>query len=122
MVELGEKSNPIFDEIQKDITAHEVIIYMKGTPEAPMCGFSAYVVQLFKKYKVEFKSVNVLANENLRQAIKDFTNWPTIPQIYIKGEFIGGCDILRTLNESGELIELFKKYNIAFQKPEISGA
>lgn len=117
MVELAEKSNPFFEEIQEDITTNDVIVYMKGSPETPMCGFSSFVVQVCKKYGVTFKGVNVLENPELRQAIKDFSNWPTIPQIYIKGEFIGGCDILRDLHESGELAELLEKRGIAFQKP-----
>lgn len=117
MVNVPIKSNQLFEEIQKDILSNNVIIYMKGTPEMPMCGFSGYVVQIFKKYNVEFKGVNVLANEDLRQGIKEFSDWPTIPQIYIKGEFIGGCDILRDLHESDELASLLEKSKISFQKP-----
>jgi monothiol glutaredoxin len=120
MVDVATKPNQLFEEIQNDIASNNVIIYMKGTPEMPMCGFSGYAVQIFKRYNVEFKGVNVLANEDLRQAIKVFSDWPTIPQIYIKGEFIGGCDILRDLHESDELANLLEKSYIVFQKPELT--
>ncbi|MBL0941540.1 MAG: Grx4 family monothiol glutaredoxin [Alphaproteobacteria bacterium] len=120
MVNIPLKTNQLFEDIKKDIASNNVIIYMKGTPEMPMCGFSGYVIQIFKKYNVEFKAVNVLSNEGLRQAIKEFSDWPTIPQIYIKGEFIGGCDILRDLHESNELIQLLEKCQINFQKPALT--
>ena len=101
-------SNPIFDAIKADIDANDVVIFMKGEAEQPLCGFSATVVQIFNHLGVAFKGVNVLADENLRQGIKDFSDWPTIPQIYVKGEFIGGCDITREMFEAGELQALLQ--------------
>jgi monothiol glutaredoxin len=91
------------DAIQQTINAHDVVIFMKGTPEQPMCGFSGVVVQIFDHLGVEFVGVNVLADADIRQGIKDFSNWPTIPQVYVKGEFLGGCDIMREMFQSGEL-------------------
>jgi monothiol glutaredoxin len=98
----------IFAAIRNDITANDVVLYMKGTRDMPMCGFSAAVVQILTSLNIPFKDVNVLASDDLRQGIKDFTNWPTIPQLYIKGEFIGGCDIVREMHQSGELQALLK--------------
>lgn len=95
--------NAIFEKIQKDINENDVVLFMKGTADFPMCGFSSLVVQVLKQLDVPFKDLNVLDDPELRQGIKDFTNWPTIPQLYIKGEFIGGCDIVREMYESGEL-------------------
>ncbi|MBX2834777.1 MAG: Grx4 family monothiol glutaredoxin [Micavibrio sp.] len=96
-------SNPALETIQKEIDNNDVVLFMKGEADAPMCGFSSMVVQVLRHTGVEFKDVNVLADNDLRQGIKDFTNWPTIPQLYIKGEFVGGCDIVREMYESGEL-------------------
>lgn len=98
----------IADQIQSDITANPVVLYMKGTKDMPMCGFSATVVQILNTLDVDYVDRNVLEDAALRQGIKDFTNWPTIPQLYVNGEFIGGCDIVREMYESGELQELFK--------------
>ncbi len=95
--------NAAFESIQKQINENDVVLYMKGTAEFPQCGFSSLVVQVLKQIGVPFKDVNVLEDQDLRQGIKDFTNWPTIPQLYVKGEFIGGCDIVREMYESGEL-------------------
>lgn len=107
-------SNPVFDQIQRDINANDVVLYMKGTKAQPMCGFSAVVVQVLDRVGVkEFKDVNVMADPEIREGIKAFTDWPTIPQLYIKGEFIGGCDIVREMFESGELAELLKEKGIA---------
>ncbi len=90
--------------IKEQITGHAVVLYMKGTPQFPQCGFSASAVQILKACGVdEFFSVNVLEDPDIRQGIKDFGNWPTIPQLYVKGEFVGGADILREMYESGEL-------------------
>lgn len=97
------------DQIKQDIRENNVVLYMKGTAEFPLCGFSATVVQILKKLQISFKDVNVLTDSTLRQGIKDFTNWPTIPQLYVKGQFIGGCDIVKEMFESGELQELFIK-------------
>ncbi|MGB1539948.1 MAG: Grx4 family monothiol glutaredoxin, partial [Rickettsiales bacterium] len=93
--------NPTFEKIRNDINSHDVVLYMKGTKEAPMCGFSAVVVQVLDRLGVkDFQDVNVLEDADVRQGIKDFTDWPTIPQLYVKGEFIGGCDIVREMYES----------------------
>jgi len=91
------------DEIQNDISTHTVMLYMKGTPDEPACGFSAKVVDILETVGTEFGSKNILEDEELRQAIKDFSQWPTIPQLYIKGEFIGGCDVVTELFQTGEL-------------------
>jgi monothiol glutaredoxin len=102
----------ILDQIKNEVSTNEVVLYMKGTAQMPMCGFSNVVAQILKTLGVEFKDVNILENEELRQGIKDYTNWPTIPQLYIKGEFIGGCDIVRELYQSGELTNILKSKNI----------
>ena len=90
-------------KIENLITDNEVCLFMKGTPESPQCGFSMAVTNVLKHLNVNFKGINVLEDENLRQGIKDFSDWPTIPQLYIKKEFIGGCDIIKELFEKGEL-------------------
>ena len=95
-------------EIENEIKRNKVVIYMKGTPDAPMCGFSERAVQTLQSYGVPVKGFNVLASEELRQGIKEFTNWPTIPQIFINGEFVGGADIIAEMHENGELAQLFK--------------
>lgn len=95
--------------IKQQISEHPVVLYMKGTPEFPQCGFSARVVQLLKAAGLsDFFSVNVLENPEIRQGIKDYSDWPTIPQLYVRGEFIGGCDIVTEMAETGELKELFE--------------
>jgi len=91
------------DTIKKTVTENDVVLYMKGTPVFPQCGFSSTVVQILDYVGVEYASVNVLENPEIRQGIKDYNNWPTIPQIFIKGEFIGGCDIVKEMFETGEL-------------------
>ncbi|MFN3700089.1 MAG: Grx4 family monothiol glutaredoxin [Alphaproteobacteria bacterium] len=106
-------STPIFETIQKEIDHHDVVLFMKGTAEFPQCGFSSMVVQILSQSGVDFRDINVLEDNDLREGIKQFTNWPTIPQLYIKGEFIGGCDILREMYESGELGDLLKDKGIA---------
>ena len=99
-------SDPIKEQITKDISENKVMIYMKGTPDFPQCGFSARSVEILKSYKVPFGSRNVLEDENLRQGIKEFSDWPTIPQIFINGEFVGGCDIITEMHQNGELKKL----------------
>ena len=96
------------DQIKKDIAENDVVLFMKGTPMAPMCGFSAAVVQVLTHLGVKYKGINVLADPDVRQGIKDFSNWPTIPQLYVKGEFVGGCDIIREMYQSGELQEMLQ--------------
>ena len=98
----------IKNEIKKIIDTNDVCLFMKGVPDAPQCGFSMTVSNILKHLNVNFKGVNVLDDQNLRQGIKEFSDWPTIPQLYIKGEFIGGCDIVKEMFESGELKSLLK--------------
>jgi monothiol glutaredoxin len=98
----------IRDSIDADIKANRVVLFMKGNKLMPMCGFSAQVVHVLTEYGVEFESRNVLENDELRQGIKEFSEWPTIPQLYVGGEFIGGCDIVLQLHESGELAKVFE--------------
>ena len=98
----------IKDKIKKLISENEVCLFKKGIPESPQCGFSMAVSNVLKHLKVDFKGINVLEDENLRQGIKEFSDWPTIPQLYIKGEFIGGCDIVKEMFEKGELNTLLK--------------
>ncbi len=100
----------IQDTIREQVTTHPVVLYMKGTPQFPQCGFSNSAVQMLKASGVDsFFSVNVLADADIRQGIKDYANWPTIPQLYVKGEFVGGADIMREMYESGELQQLLAK-------------
>lgn len=106
-------SNPVFDRIRDDITSNDVVLYMKGTPIFPQCGFSAAVVQVLSHVGVKFKGVDVLTDPSLRQGIKEFANWPTIPQLYVKGEFVGGCDIIREMYQTGELQELMQTKGVA---------
>lgn len=101
------------DRIQQDITENDVVLYMKGSPVFPQCGFSAAVVQVLSHLGVKFKGVDVLADPGIRQGIKEFSSWPTIPQLYVKGEFVGGCDIVREMYESGELQTLLTEKNVA---------
>ena len=96
--------------IKKQVTENSVVLYMKGSPEAPMCGFSAAAVQILEACGVEdVATVNVLADEDIRQGIKEYSNWPTIPQLYVNGEFVGGADIMREMFQSGELQKVFDK-------------
>jgi monothiol glutaredoxin len=101
-------TNPVFEQIQKDISENDVVLYMKGSKQIPQCGFSATVAQVLERMGVsDYKDVNVLADAEIREGIKAFTDWPTVPQLYVKGEFIGGCDIIREMYQNGELQELF---------------
>ncbi|NBT85348.1 MAG: Grx4 family monothiol glutaredoxin [Alphaproteobacteria bacterium] len=102
----------VHDLIKNDVTTNQIVLYMKGTNQMPQCGFSAVVVQILNTLGVPFKDVNVLEDIEVRQAIKDYSNWPTIPQLYVMGEFIGGCDIVREMYQSGELQELLKEKGI----------
>jgi monothiol glutaredoxin len=104
------------DTIRADIAAHDVVLYMKGTKEMPQCGFSSRVAGVLNYLGVAYKDVNVLADPDVRQAIKDFSDWPTIPQLYVKGEFVGGCDIVTEMTLSGELDQLFDAKGIAYSK------
>jgi monothiol glutaredoxin len=98
----------INDQIKNIINTNDVVLFMKGTPEMPQCGFSMTVCNILKELKVKFNGINVLADPEIRQGIKDFSNWPTVPQLYIKGEFIGGCDIAKEMYEKGELQKILK--------------
>jgi monothiol glutaredoxin len=95
------------DRIQQEIADTPVVLFMKGSPVFPQCGFSAAVVQILSQLGVKFKGVDVLSDPQIRQGIKEFSNWPTIPQLYVKGEFVGGCDIIREMYETGELQQVF---------------
>ena len=110
-------SNPVFDRIQQDITGNPVMLYMKGNAMFPQCGFSARVVQILSHMGVPFQTANVLEDPQLREGIKQFTNWPTVPQLYVSGEFVGGCDIVTEMFQSGELEALLKEKGIAFKTP-----
>ena len=99
----------IKDNLKKTIETNDACLFMKGTPDAPQCGFSMAVSNLLKHLNVKFIGINVLESEELRQGIKDFSDWPTIPQLYVKGEFIGGCDIVKEMFEKGDLKNLFEK-------------
>ena len=101
-------SNPVQERIEREISEHDVVLFMKGTPVFPQCGFSAAVVQILTHLGVKFKGIDVLADPEIRQGIKEFSSWPTIPQLYVKGEFVGGCDIVREMFEAGELGDLLK--------------
>ena len=103
-------------QITNEISSHDVVLFMKGTPVFPMCGFSAAVVEILTNLNIEFNSVNVLDSDEMREGIKTFSNWPTIPQLYIKKEFIGGCDIVKEMHESGELLELFNSKGIKIKE------
>ncbi|MEQ8602005.1 MAG: Grx4 family monothiol glutaredoxin [Marivibrio sp.] len=103
------------ERIQNDVDASDVVLFMKGTPVFPQCGFSAAVVQVLNHLNVPFKGINVLEDDQVRQGIKDFSSWPTIPQLYVKGEFVGGCDIIREMFETGELMEMLQTKGVDVQ-------
>ena len=105
-------TSQISEKIREDIDSNDIVLYMKGTPVFPQCGFSSTVVQMLSNLGVKYKSIDVLMNSDIRQGIKDFSDWPTIPQLYIKGEFLGGCDILTEMYENGELSDHLKKCGI----------
>ena len=102
----------VFDRIKDDIDQNQVTLFMKGTPVFPQCGFSAAVVQILTQMGVKFKGIDVLADPEIRQGIKEFSQWPTIPQLYVKGEFVGGCDIIREMYEAGELQDFLSEKGI----------
>lgn len=108
-------SNPVAERIQAEVDASDVVLFMKGTPVFPQCGFSNTVVQVLTYLGVQFKGVNVLEDEEIRQGIKEFSDWPTIPQLYVKGEFVGGCDIIREMFEQGELRDYLASKEIAME-------
>jgi len=105
----------IDDKIRQQIGGDDVVLYMKGTPVFPMCGFSAQVVQVLSNVGVPFQSYNILDDQDLRQGLKEFSNWPTFPQLYVKGELVGGCDIVREMHESGELGQFLTEKGVALK-------
>jgi len=105
-------TDPVRDFIAKAVADHPVILFMKGVPDQPRCGFSSQVVQILDQLGVDFVGVDVLQSEALRQGIKAFSDWPTIPQLYVKGEFVGGCDIVREMFQAGELQQLFSEKGV----------
>ncbi len=107
--------NPVFDRIRSHVEANPVMLFMKGTAMFPQCGFSARVVQILSHLNVPFQTANVLEDPGLRDGIKQFSNWPTVPQLYVRGEFVGGCDIVTEMFQSGELETLLKEKNIPHQ-------
>ena len=98
--------------IANEVKSNDVVLFMKGTPQFPMCGFSGQIVQILDYLGVPYKGLNVLENDELRQGIKQFSNWPTIPQLYVKGEFVGGCDIIREMFQAGELQGMLKEKGV----------
>ena len=102
--------------IDNEVKSTDVVLFMKGTPQFPMCGFSSQVVQILNYLGVPYKGVNVLEDETVRQGIKDYSNWPTVPQLYVKGEFIGGCDIVREMFQAGELQGLLKEKGVQLRE------
>ncbi len=109
-------TNPAHDAIKADIDANDVVLFMKGTAAMPQCGFSSRVAGVLNYMGVQFKDVNVLADDAIRNGIKEFSDWPTIPQLYVKGEFVGGCDIITEMTLSGELDKLFEENGVAYDK------
>ena len=108
--------NAAHDWIRKTVAANDVVLFMKGTKEMPQCGFSRQVSQILGYLGVDYTDVNVLADMGVREGIKSFTNWPTIPQLYVKGEFVGGCDIIREMFQAGELQEMLDTKGVAYDK------
>ena len=106
----------IKDLLSNEIENNDVCLFMKGTPDAPQCGFSMAVSNILKILDVNFKGINVLENQEIRQGIKEFSDWPTIPQLYVKKEFIGGCDIIKEMYENGELTKLFDSKEVNYKK------
>ena len=103
------------EKIKEVISSHDIVLFMKGTPDMPQCGFSMAVVNVLKHLEVKFDSVDVLSDEEIRNGIKEFSDWPTIPQLYVKGEFVGGCDIIKEMFEKSELQKLFEDKGISFK-------
>ncbi|MBK8173893.1 MAG: Grx4 family monothiol glutaredoxin [Rhodospirillales bacterium] len=106
--------NPVFARIRQEISENPVVLFMKGSPMFPQCGFSAAVVQALTNMGVKFKGIDVLTDPSLREGIKQFANWPTIPQLYVGGEFVGGCDIVREMYESGELQQVLEQKGVSY--------
>jgi len=112
--------DPVQERIEREINDHDVVLFMKGTPVFPQCGFSAVMVRVLSHLGVKFKGIDVLSDPALRQGIKVFADWPTVPQLYVKGEFIGGCDIVREMFQAGELQELLTAKGIAHNRQTLT--
>ena len=110
--DINMSNDPVIERIKEEVDSSEVVLFMKGSPVFPQCGFSAAVVQALTLIGVKFKGIDVLQDAEIRDGIKQFSNWPTIPQLYVKGEFVGGCDIIREMHENGELAEYFSNKEI----------
>ena len=108
-------SNTVHDRIQQEVSSNDVLLFMKGTPVFPQCGFSAATVGILSNLGVKFKAIDVLKDPEIRSGIKEFSNWPTIPQLYVKGEFVGGCDIIREMYEADELVPFLTSKGIALE-------
>jgi monothiol glutaredoxin len=108
--------NPAHERIANDVAENDVLLFMKGTPVFPQCGFSALVVQVLSNVGVKFKAVDVLKDADIRNGVKEYSDWPTIPQLYVKGEFVGGCDIIKEMYEGGELEPYLKEKGVALEK------
>ena len=106
----------LLEQIKTDIKDNQVILYMKGTKEMPMCGFSGTVVKILSTYGISYKDINVLEDPEIRVKLSEYSNWPTIPQLYVKGEFIGGCDIVKEMFEKGDLQKKLKEKNISYKE------
>ncbi len=109
---MNNARNPVFDHIRHDLSHNDVVLYMKGTAAFPQCGFSAAVVQVLNHMGVTYKAVDVMTDPSLWEGLKQFSNWPTLPQLYIKSQFIGGCDIVREMYQTGELLETLQKNGV----------
>jgi monothiol glutaredoxin len=112
----------VHDWIRREISANDVVVFMKGTKNFPQCGFSGQVAQILNHMGVTYRDINVLEDMNVRDGVKTFSNWPTIPQVYVKGEFIGGCDIVRDMFQDGELMALFDDKGVAYDRAKMSAS
>ena len=113
---MSDQHGPVEQFIDNEVKGNDVVLFMKGTPQFPMCGFSGQVVQILDYLGVTYKGLNVLENDELRGGIKSYSNWPTIPQLYVKGEFVGGCDIIREMYEAEELAPYFEQHGITLER------
>jgi len=104
--------NPVFDQIRQETSDNDIVLFMKGSPSFPQCGFSAMAVEILNRLGADFKGIDVLSDPAIRNGIKEFSDWPTIPQLYVKGEFVGGCDIMREMYQSGELESFLKEKGV----------
>jgi len=109
-------TNPVMERIKAEVERHPIVLFMKGTPQFPMCGFSGQLVQILDHLGVSYKGINVLESDEIRTAIKTYSNWPTIPQLYVKGEFVGGCDIVREMFQAGELQQALKEKGVSVRQ------